>query len=121
MRDAAECAIRDLKKCRDSGPLTKSEIPVLKQSEIRVLKQTLGDALLPPVWVSAKWSRVGLVFKAHRWMFNSTLASRVIKKKKKYLGFKQMIRFSKCNERQQAPCRTGAVQGYLAHKKHPPP
>jgi len=59
----------------------------------------------------AKRFRGGLVFKAHRLFYHSTLGSRVIKKKKKR-------------------CRAGAgavvavvktVQGYLAHKKTPTP
>ena len=33
-----------------------------------------------------KWFRGGLVFKAHRWLYHSTLGSREIKEKKKVVG-----------------------------------
>ena len=51
------------------------------------------------------WFRGGLVFEAHRWLYHSTLGSRVIKKKRK-LAWPSCILF-----------REGRVQGYLAHKK----
>jgi len=42
-----------------------------------------GTARRSLTWVSWRF-RGGPVFKAHRWLYHSTLGSRVIKKKKKY-------------------------------------
>jgi len=74
--------------------------------------------------------RGGLVFKAHRLLYHSTLGLRVIKKKKKMPSqWLQRLHWShwsaessECEWRVH-PLRgplTG-VQGYLAHKKQPPP
>ena len=44
-----------------------------------------SDRLAPPAssTASSTWIRGGLVFKAHRWLYHSTLGSRVIKEQKK--------------------------------------
>jgi len=53
---------------------------------------------------------VGLVFKADRLLYHSTLGLRVIKKKKK-----SVLHWGGRHTRSQT------IQGYLAHKKLPPP
>jgi len=68
--------------------------------------------------------RGGLVFKAHRLLYHSTLALRVIKKKK--FAPSSLYYNEKCVAQLQillAPPKTQGVlvQGYLAHKKRPPP
>jgi len=69
--------------------------------------------------------RGGLVFKAHRLVYRSTLGLRVIKKKKNHQGlvrldakeFSDHVRGEVfLLDHVRAP-----VQGYLAHKKTPPP
>ena len=58
----------------------------------------------------AKRFRGGLVFKAHRLVYYSTLGLRVINKKKTTMP------------RSELPAETRKpLQGYLAHKKQPPP
>jgi len=55
--------------------------------------------------------RGGLVFKAQRLVYHSTLGFRVIKKKKN----------SQLSRTRFAPGMSQGLQGYLAHKKPPPP
>ena len=58
-----------------------------------------------------KLFRGGLVFEAHRLLGHSTLGLRVVKKKEKEI---RCGGYSKFRTR-------AALQGYLAHKKTPPP
>ena len=55
--------------------------------------------------------RGGLVFKAHRLLYHSTLGLRVIQKKEKKLDS-----WHSC----ASWSRLVPIQGYLAHKKQPP-
>ena len=65
--------------------------------------------------------RGGLVFKAHRLVYHSTLGLRVIKKKKKRSPFSCEYSTDRPSSylRGATPCVE--VQGYLAHKKSPTP
>ena len=59
------------------------------------------------------WFRGGLVFKAHRLLYHSSVGSRVMQRKTKYLRLEGSR--SKLGRRRRV-----SVQGYLAHKKLPP-
>ena len=64
-------------------------------------------------WLRKPPFRGGLVFKAHRLLYHSTLGLRVIKKKKKPLF--------KIFHGNWPLCVRNSVQGYLAQKKTPAP
>jgi len=68
-----------------------------------------GGLVWPLMTRAVKRFRGGLVLKAHRLLYHSTLDLRVIKKKK---------------TRAETPATTSdgerALLGFLAHKKHPP-